>query len=602
MQISRIYCNYPDIFEPISFNFGVDADRLNVVLAEVRKPKNKKLDSHNLGKTTLLTLIDFLCLKGLSPEHFLAKNADTFKDFVFFIEIALNDGQFATIRRSVSEPTRIALTKSANSNADLSEEKEETWDHWAMPIDEAIALLDAWLDLRVLKPYDYRQAITYFLRSQDDWSDELQLKKFQIGKDIYWKPFVAHLFGFDQNPVKKKYELDDRIKKLKSKQSELEAEVSYREDDLTELIAKIAVLDQQIIALESELNAFAFDTEERRIFNDLVETVEQEIAALNTTIYNLKYDIRQIDNSLSHKDKFVVDDVAAIFADANLYFPGQLRKDYEALVEFKAKITRERKNALRGRRKTLLTELAKVETRKKFLDETRSQQLRTLQNTDTFTKFKALQKQLSLRAADLYYLNSQREKLEKVAEIARQVRESDRERGGAIDQIKAMIARPTPIYERFAKTFNEYCQHVLQHEGMFFFRMNSSNNLEYVVELELAGQKGKSSNQGDGNSYKKMICALFDLALLKVYENASFFRFVYHDGMFEAFDDRKKLSFLELVREQTASCKLEYIMTTINSDLPRTAGGKLVKFPDEEIVLRLHDDGPSGRLFKMGEF
>jgi uncharacterized protein YydD (DUF2326 family) len=454
----------------------------------------------------------------------------------------------------------------------------------------------------VLKPYDYRQAITYFLRSQDDWSDELQLKKFQIGKDIYWKPFVAHLFGFNQAPVKKKYELDDKIKKLKLKQSELEAEVSYREDDLTELIAKIAVLDEQIIALESELNSFEFDAEERRLVTDLVESVEQEIAALNRIIYNLRFDIRQIENSLNHKDKFDLDDVAEIFADAKLYFPKQLRKEYEDLVEFKTKITKERKDALRRRRKTLTTELEEAETRKKVLDETRSQQLRTLQNTDTFAKFKALQKELSLKGADLLFLKNQLVKLEKVAEIARLVRESERERGGAIDEIKAMIAHPTLVYKKFAKTFNDYCQRVLQHEGMFYFQMNSNNNLEYVVRLGLAGQKGKSSNQGDGTSYKKMICALFDLALLKVYENASFFRFVYHDGMFEAFDDRKKLSFLELVREQTASCKLEYIMTAINSDLPRSAGGKLVKFPNEEIVLRLHDDGPEGRLFKMGEF
>lgn len=406
MQISRIYCNFPDIFEPISFNFGHDADRLNVVLAEVRKPKNKKLDSHNLGKTTLLTLIDFLCLKGLSPENFLAKNSDIFEKFVFYIEIALNDGGYATVRRSVAEPTKIALTKSSASNPDLSEDAPEDWDHWGLPIDEAVSLLDAWLDLRVLRPYDYRHAITYFLRSQDDWSDELQLKKFQIGKDIYWKPFVAHLFGFDQTPVKKKYELDDAIKKLKTKQAELETEVSYKEDDLPQLIAEISVLDQQIIAIEGEINSFKFDAEERRLVSELVERVEQDIASLNSSIYNLRFDIRQIDNSLSHKDKFDLDNVSEIFSEAKLYFPDQLRKEYEELVEFKNKITKERKHALRGRRKTLVNELEKAEASKAELDRVRSQQLRTLQNTDTFAKFKALQKELSLKAADLYFLRA----------------------------------------------------------------------------------------------------------------------------------------------------------------------------------------------------
>jgi uncharacterized protein YydD (DUF2326 family) len=40
------------------------------------------------------------------------------------------------------------------------------------------------------------------------------------------------------------------------------------------------------------------------------------------------------------------------------------------------------------------------------------------------------------------------------------------------------------------------------------------------------------------------ICALFDLALLKVYESAPFFHFVYHDGVLEGLDDRKKIAFL----------------------------------------------------------
>ncbi|WP_456854938.1 DUF2326 domain-containing protein [Bradyrhizobium sp. USDA 4501] len=44
---------------------------------------------------------------------------------------------------------------------------------------------------------------------------------------------------------------------------------------------------------------------------------------------------------------------------------------------------------------------------------------------------------------------------------------------------------------------------------------------------------------------------------------------MYHDGIFEALDDRKKLALLEVVREQTATKKTQYIMTLIASDLPR---------------------------------
>jgi uncharacterized protein YydD (DUF2326 family) len=107
------------------------------------------------------------------------------------------------------------------------------------------------------------------------------------------------------------------------------------------------------------------------------------------------------------------------------------------------------------------------------------------------------------------------------------------------------------------------------------------------------------SSQSEGTSYKKLICALFDLTLLKVYEDAPFFHFVYHDGIMEGLDDRKKIALLAVVREQSNQ-KNQYIL--IDSDIPRDARGQRIEFAEDEIVLRLHDEGAEGRLFKMQEF
>lgn len=602
MQISRIYSNRAGILEAVDFNFGTRASRLNVVLGEIRKPQDLKSDSHNLGKTTLLHMVDFLLLSGLGPDHFLVVHESRFKDFDFYLEIALNAGEFATVRRNPSNPGRIGLTRHGESGQDFTAASEDAWDHPDLSLEEARTLLDAWLDLRVLRPFDYRKAITYFLRSQGDWRDELQLEKFKIGRDLYWKPFIAHLFGFKEGPIVRKYELDEAIQQLRKRQAEQQAEVQFKENDLPEVVANIAVLRQQVATLEEQLDAFQFDAEERRLVRDLVETVEQDIANLNQLIYNLRYDIRQIDNSLNHKDRFDLEEVEAIFKEASVYFSDQIRRPYSDLVEFKRKVTRERNSSLRSRRKSLDEQREAAEKEKANLDARRTAQLYILRNTDTFDKFKALQKELSRQQAELVYLDEQRKKLDAVADTARQVRESERERGRVVDEIKAMIARPSAVYERFSAVFNNYCQRVMDHEGLFYFRVNNSDNLEYRVGLGLAGQKGKQSSQGEGTSYKKLVCALFDLALLKVYEDARFFHFAYHDGMFEGLDDRKKLAFLSVLREQTATGKLQYILTAIASDLPRNADDEVVNFDNDEVVLRLHDEGIQGRLFKMGEF
>ena len=135
MQISGVYSNCPEIFLPVRFNYGLDAQELNVVLGEVRRPTDKKRDSHNLGKTTLLNLIDFLMLKGVSPGHFLIKHQERFKEFVFYIEIALNSGDFATVRRSVATPTKIALKRHSEGSQNYAEEEEAAWDHVDLAIE-----------------------------------------------------------------------------------------------------------------------------------------------------------------------------------------------------------------------------------------------------------------------------------------------------------------------------------------------------------------------------------------------------------------------------------------------------------------------------------
>jgi len=602
MQIGRIYSNNARVFSPIEFNCREMADRLNVIYGEVHHPKDQKKDSHNLGKTTLIHLIDFLMLKGTSPEQFLIKHFERFKDFAFFIEIALNSGGYATIRRTVADPNKIALKRHAEREPNLSEAADDVWDHIDMGRDDASKLVDGWLDLKILKPYDYRQAITYFLRTQGDYGDELQLAKFASGKDRHWKPFVAHLFGFNETPVEQKYVLDEKIERLKQKQADQQTTVQYSEDQLPELQARIGVLQQQVNEVERSLDAFRFEPEERRILRELVDTIEQEIAEINDRLYNIRYDARQIDMALDHKDKFDLTEVSEVFAETKVHFPTALKKTYEELVAFNKKVTQERNMALRGRRKELAQEEAEFLKRKIELDQKREAQLGMLRSTDTFAKFKELQNGLTRQRAQLVYFEEQRKHLEQVAETAREVRETERDRGRIVDEIKAMVARPTPIFERFSAIFNSYCQRVLNHDGIFFFRVNSNNNFDYQIGLQLIGQASTTSSLSEGTSYKKLVCVLFDLALLKVYEDTSFFHFVYHDGIFEALDNRKKLSLLSIIREQVASKKTQYILTLIDSDMPRDADGKKVEFGADEIVLRLHDDGNDGRLFKMAEF
>jgi uncharacterized protein YydD (DUF2326 family) len=602
MQISRVYSNKAGIFAPLVFNYGKEASRLNVIYGEVRRPADKTRDSHNLGKTTLLYLIDFLMLRGRGNDHFLFRHKDRFEGFQFFIELLLNSGEFATIRRGASDPNSVAMKLHAEPELSCVGATEDFWDHSDIGRDSAVTVLDAWLNLTVIRPYEYRKAITYFLRAQGDYQDELQLQKFRVGKDKDWKPFMAHLFGFDEAPVIRKYELDESIDETRARLAERQAEVQYKEDQLPELNGRLAILQASADKTERSLDAFNFGGKERDMMTELVNKIEVQVAEINERTYNIRYDLNQINAALAHKDRFDLREVAEIFREVNLHFPDQLKHKYEELVTFNRKVTNERNHELRKHQTQLTAEEEELISVKRELESRREETLKTLQGTDTFEKFKRLQNNLTHDRAQIVYMEEQRKKLLLVTELARKLREAERDRGRVIDEIKAMVERPTQIYKRFITTFSGYCHRVLNHEGIFHFRVNTTGNLDHGISLSLQGEIGVPSSQSEGTSYKKLVCALFDLALLKIYEDTPFFHFVYHDGILEGLDDRKKLAFLEVVREQVMSEKTQYIMTMIDSDMPRDSNGQRVEFPASEIVLRLHDEGQEGRLFKMSEF
>jgi uncharacterized protein YydD (DUF2326 family) len=145
------------------------------------------------------------------------------------------------------------------------------------------------------------------------------------------------------------------------------------------------------------------------------------------------------------------------FRETEIHFPTALKKSYEELVAFNKKVTQEPNAALRTRREKLALHGENFQTRKAELDRNHNQR------------------------AQLVYLEEQRRQLELAAETARQVREAEWDRGRVVDEIKTMVAKRTPVVERFSTIFNGYYQRVLNHDGIFFFDVNTSNNFDYHI-------------------------------------------------------------------------------------------------------------------------
>ncbi|MCF6351802.1 MAG: hypothetical protein L3J06_02220 [Cyclobacteriaceae bacterium] len=165
MKLSQLYANKS--FKNIVFNDGI-----NLVLAKVIKKLDLSKDLHNLEKTTLIEVIDFMILRGVKEDYIFKKYQEKFSGYVFVLEILLNTGEYLTIKQAVDSPTKISF-KTRKVSTYLLEEK---WNKSNISFDKAGATLNEYLAFDVLNQWPYRKSVTYFLRSQKDYNDVFQRK------------------------------------------------------------------------------------------------------------------------------------------------------------------------------------------------------------------------------------------------------------------------------------------------------------------------------------------------------------------------------------------------------------------------------------------
>jgi uncharacterized protein YydD (DUF2326 family) len=595
MKLSRIYSNRDDAFSPIDFSAG-----LNVVLAEIRVPENRNKDTHNLGKTALGLLLDFCLLARRDPKMFLFKHKDLFQDFVFYLEVELASGSYVTIRRAVEEASKISFKRHASPGRDFQYLPEEQWDHYKIAFDRSRVLLDGLLDLNAVRPWDFRKGLGFFLRTQDDYSNVFQLKRF-ASEHADWKPYVAHILGFNAQLISDLYEREARIASLRSEERTIQSELGGSIEDLGRIEGLLLLKRQQAEKQQAKLNGFDFWDQDKSKTKDLVDQIDQEIADLNVERYTLMYNRRKILSSLEDGEMaFEPERAARLFAEAGVLFGGQVKRDYEQLIAFNAAITEERRGYLLEEMTEIESHLREVGSELNRLGKRRSEILSFLSDTDVVRKYRAASDELVELRSDVIFLTRQRQHLQTVQRLRSKIRDLIEEKthleSGLEREFEEKNAPSTDsVYKTIRLLFDEIIERVLDQNALLTVSLNQQYHPEF--ETEILDESGNATSAQRGHTYKKLLCIAFDLAVLRAHLGQGFPCFVFHDGVFESLDKRKKLNLLDVMREYS-SLGIQQIVTLIDTDMPPDIDGAPV-FSDDEIVLRLHDEGPDGRLFKL---
>jgi uncharacterized protein YydD (DUF2326 family) len=594
MKLSKLYSN--KAFHNTDFNLG-----LNVIFADV-KAKESPNSSHSIGKTKFIRLLDFLLLKKVvSKKHFLTSTKDNetntlkFNGYEFYLELLLNSGTYLTIKRTVSESSKISMKLSDSSVNDF--EIPKSWDFESIAIDEAKAKLNQHLSFDFFKrnpELDYRDTINYSLRIPDegDYSDLFKLSKFTFDEKK-WKTFMFSLLGFDSSAVADKYIVEEEIKQKNKVIREQEEGFNINSNQKDEVEGFIQVLTKTKQQKIQELDSLNFYNQDNKVIVELVDEIETKIGELNKQSYNLQFEVKKITESLKSDFSFDFELIKEVFGEVQLHFPDQLAKSYEELIEFNKQITIERKGLLKETLSKKTDELREIKLSLLSLNKEKEKFRDVIQDNSVLKKLKEYQNELIGLEHEIARHEAQLDSIKIIESKKSEIDRLSDELRVAVQKLSAIIENTSsnPRYASIRNYFSEFAKAILNYPAIISVSKNSNNNVEY-------GYRVGDTKKGDGNTYKKMLCVAFDLAILAEYSSESYFKFVYHDDVFSNQENKIRVRMLNLIKEYCTKYNIQYILSIIKDDLPRDENDNPIMFSSEEIIMELHDKDNSGKLFK----
>ncbi len=579
MKISRIYANKN--FKNIKFHDG-----FNAIVAYIESENRD--DTHNLGKTSLIRVIDFLLVSSYNKKTDKLLGNDIFAGQEFYGEFKLNNGEFLIIKRPIDTATKISFKINKIELVDF--QIIENWDE-ILTFKKARERLNEYLGFDVLQNWPYRKSITYFLRSQQDYLDVFKLNKFK-GKHKDWKPFVFDLLGFNGNLIWDKLEIEEDIEILKKKILTLKQEAKIESSEKDKLEGLLDIKLTEFDEAKRQIDKFNFYEEDLRLNSKLVERIDLELQALNTERYRVTYEIKKIKNSLSEIfDNVDQKSIDSLFREVNLYYPEKLKKEYEDLIRFQKSITAERKEYLSENLDSLEIEYRELNKTIQNLEDQKSEYLAILTEKDTYYKFKEYQKRTVKAEVEISRIKDKLAAIDNSIEIENKITKKRDLIQEKVTGLKTSLSQRK--HADINKIFNFIIKEVINTNALISLKLNSQDNVDFNADYQNKTDLLKTA-EGQGTTYKKLLCVAFDLSLLIHYSRNSFYKFVYHDGVLEGLDDRIKIRFVDLIKKLCVEYNIQYIITLIDSDLPKNKSDFI---STNDVCLRLNDKNDNGKLF-----
>ena len=547
IKINRLYSE-PQIFEPISFEYGI-----NIIMGEEAESTNKKI---GVGKSICIEFINFCLLKRISDSrlNLIPKKYSDITESQIKLDLDFNDKKI-TISRSIKNQEEITIF--VNGEEKIFDRLDDASDY--------LGSLYFELFPANLKRLSFRNLLQPIIR--DERSEFKDLIQSHDTKKRIPSDFGPHLFYL--NLGLEKYSeiktLNDELQKRKVYFTEIKKLVTQNDElKIQDAKAHLNELESEVLKVNKSIEGLKNNESFELLQEDLVK-LESKLAELRTRQQAIKYEIKQID-SLPKPENINENEISIIFNQFKQGLGDLVEKSLDDLKEFKNKIDGFRSSIVNDRLTALKKELTQLNEVVRKLDNDYSQKISLIDKGEVLRDLKTSIKIFNDKNSELSNLRSLIERYD-TAERDKKLFEA--EKTVLISDFDEELYQKSKIIKSFRETILEIHEKIMGNREAHFDIKTTKN--KSVVEFVM-----RTDDDGS-HSTERMKVFIYDISLmLNEYTKQYHPGFLIHDNIFEDDDSiEKSLNFLYGYNENSPN-EFQYIVT-LNSDLIELASqnGKL---------------------------
>lgn len=541
IKINKLYSE-PEIFNPISFDFGV-----NIIMGEKSEKTNKKI---GVGKSVCIEFINFCLLKRISDSRLNLipkKNAEII-DSQIKLDFDFNNRK-VIISRSISKPEQVLIQIDGEQ---IQFEKLE---------DASEYLGNLYFENYPAntKRLSFRNLLQPIVRDERSEFKDL-IKCFDTNKNIP-PDYSPHLFylnvGLEKyteikvvnEDLKKKRTFYSETKKLVTNNNEIK--IQDAKAHLNELESEVGKVNK---AIENLKTNESFEL----IQGDLVK-LEAKLADLRTKQQAIKFEIKQID-SFPKPESINENEIQIIFNQFKQGLGDLVEKSLDDLKEFKNKIDGFRNSIVNDRLTSLKSELSEINSIVRKLDEEYSEKISLLDNGEVLKDLKTSIRVFNEKNREL---NNLRSMIQKYDESERDKKKLEAGKAILISDLEEELYKNQETLKSFKESILSIHERIMGNREAHF-EIKTTKNQNVVNFIMRTDDDGSHSTE-------RMKVFIYDIALmLNELTRKNHPRFLIHDNIFEDDDSiEKSLNFLFEYNNKFPN-EFQYIVT-LNSDLIESA-------------------------------